>query len=190
MARILAFAGSARKDSINKQLVRLGASKAEALGARVTLIDLNDYPMPLYHGDLEDAEGVPGNARKLRTLMLEHDGLLIACPEYNSSITPLLKNTIDWCSRPDGDTPGGIAYKGKVAALIATSAGALGGLRGLDLAREILSNIGVHVVPMQAAVGHFNTAFNAEGGLTDDRTGKFFESVIELLVRTCDGLKG
>jgi NAD(P)H-dependent FMN reductase len=190
MARILAFAGSARKDSINKKLVKLGASKAEALGAHVTLIDLNDYPMPLYHGDLEDSEGVPVNARKLRTLMLEHDGFLIACPEYNSSITPLLKNTIDWCSRPDGETPGGIAYRGKVAALIATSDGNLGGLRGLDHVREILANIGVHVVPMQAAVGNYSKAFDPGRGFTDERTGKFFESVIGLLVKTCDNLKG
>ena len=190
MARILAFAGSARKESINKRLVQLGADKAEALGAQVTVIDLADYPLPIFDEDCESSEGVPDNARKLRNLFLEHDGLLIACPEYNSSITPLLKNVIDWVSRPDGDTPGGIAYRGKIAALIATSPGALGGLRGLDHVREILSNVGTHVVPMQAAVGNFHEAFDDKGGLTDERTSRFFDSVIELLVRTCDRLAG
>lgn len=189
MARILAFAGSARKDSINKRLVQLGARKAEALGAQVTLIDLADFRLPIFDEDLEAAEGVPENARRLRELIIGHDGLLIACPEYNSSITPLLKNTIDWVSRRDGDTPGGIAYRGKVAALIAASGGALGGLRGLDHIREILSNIGVHVVPMQAAVGNFHQAFDETGRLTDERTSRLLDSVIELLVRTCDRLK-
>lgn len=188
MARILAFAGSARKDSINKKLVQLAARKAEAKGATVTYIDLNDYPMPLYHGDLEDSEGVPENARKIRDLFQEHDGLMIACPEYNSSITPLLKNTLDWISRPDGDTPGGVAFKGRVAALMATSGGALGGLRGLDHVREILANVGVHVVPMQAAVGGFDSAIGADGELTNERTASFFESMIDLLIKTCDGL--
>jgi len=190
MARILAFAGSARKGSINKQLVRFGADKARAIGAEVTFVDLNDYPMPLYCGDLEESEGVPENARKLRSLMLEHDGMLIACPEYNSSITPLLKNTLDWVSRPDGDTPGGVAFKGRVAALMATSGGALGGLRGLDHVREILANVGVHVVPMQAAVGGFDSAIGDDGELTNERTVAFFESMIDLLIKTCDGLKG
>jgi len=190
MPRILAFAGSARKDSIHKKLARLGARKAEALGAQVTLIDLADFPLPIFDEDCESAQGVPENARKLRNLILEHDGLLIACPEYNSSITPLLKNVIDWCSRPDSDTPGGAAYKGKVAALIATSPGALGGLRGLDHVREILSNIGVHVVPMQAAIGSFHQVFSDDGELTNDRASALFDSVIGLLVGTCEKLGG
>ena len=190
MARILAFAGSARNDSINKRLVAHGAAQAKGLGAEVTLIDLADYPLPIFDEDCESAEGCPENARKLRELFMSHDGLLIACPEYNSSITPLLKNVIDWVSRPDGDTPGGIAYRGKVAALIAASPGALGGLRGLDHVREILSNVGTHVVPMQAAVGNFHQAFDDKKGLTDERTSGFFDSVMALLVRTSDCLKG
>ena len=82
-------------------------------------------------GDLETAEGVPDTARRIRELMRDHEGLLLACPEYNSSITPLLKNTIDWVSRPAEGAPSLVALKGKVATLMSASPGALGGLRGL-----------------------------------------------------------
>ncbi len=100
MTKILAFAGSARRDSCNKKLLHVAAAKAQNAGAEVTLIDLRDLPMPLYGGDLEEADGLPANATKLKTLMREHSGLFIACPECNSSITPLLKNAIDWASLP------------------------------------------------------------------------------------------
>lgn len=97
--RILAFAGSARKDSLNKRLVKIAAAGAVKAGAHVTILDLKNYPMPLYDGDLEAAEGLPPNAAVVRQLMLEHNGFLIASPEYNGSVSPLLKNVIDWTSR-------------------------------------------------------------------------------------------
>src|SRR5262245_29509779 len=97
--KVLAFAGSARKQSLNKRLVQVAAEGARRAGAEVTLIDLKDYPLPLYDGDLEAGEGLPQNARRLRELMLGHDGFLISSPEYNGSLSPLLKNVIDWCSR-------------------------------------------------------------------------------------------
>ena len=129
MIRILTFAGSARRDSFNKKLAALGAAMARELGAEVTLVDLADYPMPLYDGDLEASEGLPQNAVKLRAMMIEHDALLLATPEYNGSITPLLKNTIDWTSRASDDIGMLAGYRGKVAGLMAASPGALGGLR-------------------------------------------------------------
>src|SRR5262245_6276714 len=98
--RILAFAGSLRADSFNRKLVKPAAEAARAAGADVTLIDLKDYPLPIFDQDLEKAEGLPANARKLKDLFLAHQGLLIVSPEYNSSITAVLKNTIDWVSRP------------------------------------------------------------------------------------------
>ncbi len=102
--RVLAFAGSARVDSYNSKLVKVAAEGVRGAGAEVTLIDLRDFPLPLFDQDLEAAGGLPDNARELKEIMLKHDGLLIAAPEYNSSITPLLKNTIDWVSRPsDGE---------------------------------------------------------------------------------------
>src|SRR4051812_15650015 len=98
--RILAFAGSTRSDSLNKKLVRIAADGARAAGAEVTLVDLRELPMPIYDGDLEAAESLPENAMKLRTLMMSHQGLLISSPEYNSSFSAVLKNAIDWVSRP------------------------------------------------------------------------------------------
>ena len=98
--RILAFAGSLRAESFNKKLARVAAEALRKAGGEVTLIDLRDYPLPLYDGDLEAASGLPENGRKLKSLFLEHQGLLISSPEYNSSIPAVLKNTIDWVSRP------------------------------------------------------------------------------------------
>src|SRR4029078_647363 len=97
--RILAFAGSSRRESFNKKLIKIAAAGAEAAGAMVTLVDLADYAMPLFNQDTETEQGLPEQAVALKKLFLENDGLLLSCPEYNSGITPLLKNTIDWVSR-------------------------------------------------------------------------------------------
>lgn len=167
--RILAFAGSARADSFNSKLVRNAADGARSAGADVTVLNLKDYPLPLYDQDLEQEEGMPENATKLKLLFLEHDGLLIASPEFNSSITPLLKNTIDWVSRPGEDEPMLAAYQGKVTAIMATSPGGLGGLRGLVHLRSILGSIGVIVLPDQMAVPQAFNAFNEDGSLTDEK---------------------
>ena len=126
-------------------------------------------PLPIYDGDLEAAEGLPANARKLKDLFLAHDGLLIAAPEYNSSITPLLKNTIDWVSRSASGEPPLACYDGKVAALMSASPGNLGGLRGLTVVRLCLSSIRVLVLPDQVAVPHANDAFAEDGRLKDEK---------------------
>ncbi|MCE9518722.1 MAG: NAD(P)H-dependent oxidoreductase, partial [Verrucomicrobia bacterium] len=129
--KILAFAGSTRAGSFNKKLIRIAADAARAAGAEVTLIDLRDYPLPLFDGDLEDENGLPENAKKLKALMRESDGFLISSPEYNSSITAVLKNAIDWASRQEtDDEPSLVAFRGKAAVLMSASPGALGGLRG------------------------------------------------------------
>ena len=165
--RILAFAGSARSGSFNKRLVAIAAAGARAAGADVTLIDLRDYPLPLYDGDLEERDGLPAHARKLKDLFLANQGLLISAPEYNSSITPLLKNTIDWVSRPvTGEAPLN-CFDGKVAALLSASPGALGGLRGLVHVRAILQNIRVLTIPEQVAVPNAAEAFAPDGSLKD-----------------------
>ncbi len=166
---VLAFAGSARADSYNAKLVKVAAEGARDAGAEATFVDLRDYPLPLFDQDLEAAEGLPDNAHKLKEIMLEHDGLLIASPEFNSSITPLMKNTIDWMSRASNGEKGLAAYEGKVAAIMSASPGRLGGLRGLVHLRSILSNIGVLVIPDQVAVGQAHEAFGPDGSLTDER---------------------
>ena len=167
--RILALAGSARRKSYNHQLVQVAAEGARTAGADVTVLILRDFPLPLFDEDLEREQGTPQNATKLKQLFFDHDGLLIASPEYNSSITPLLKNTIDWVSRPaDGESPLA-AYKGKVAALMAASPGGLGGLRGLVHVRSILSSIGVIVLPVQMAIPRAFEAFDDQGQLKDEK---------------------
>lgn len=184
MPKILAFAGSARKDSVNKKLIRIAADKTREAGGDVTLIDLRDYPMPLYDGDLEASDGLPENAEKLYKLFLENDGLLLACPEYNSSITPLWKNTIDWVSRPRPNEPRLAAFQNKTAGLLAASPGALGGLRGLVHVRSILGNIGVLVIPNQLAVPKAYDAFADDGTLQDEGLVKKIAAVTKELVET------
>jgi chromate reductase, NAD(P)H dehydrogenase (quinone) len=166
--KILAFAGSARKESFNKKLVKIAAEGAKNAGAEVTYLDFRDLPLPLYDEDIEAAEGLPDNVRKLKALMKAHHGFVIACPEYNSSITPLLKNAIDWASRPEPEEPPLACFNEKVAVLMSTSPGALGGLRGLVHVRSILSNIGVLVLPGQKAVGNAYQVFDESGKLKDE----------------------
>ena len=167
--RILAFAGSLRRDSFNKKLVPIAAKGAREAGAEVTLIALKDFPLPLFDQDLEAEQGMPENGKKLKHLFIDHDGLLIAAPEYNSSVTAVLKNAIDWVSRPAPGEPSLVAFKGKVATLMSASPGALGGLRGLVHVRSILGNIGVIVLPEQIAVAQAHEAFNPDGSLTDPK---------------------
>jgi NAD(P)H-dependent FMN reductase len=123
--RILALAGSLRKDSFNKKLVPIAAHGARKAGAEVTILDLKDFPLPLFDKDLEAEQGMPKNGQKLKHFFIEHDGLLIASPEYNSSITGVLKNAIDWVSRPAPGEPPLVAFRRKVACLMSASPGAL-----------------------------------------------------------------
>lgn len=165
--RILAFSGSLRKESFNQKLVSIAAEGAREAGAEVTLISLRDFPMPLMDEDLEAAHGMPEHAQTLKNLFLGHDGLLLACPEYNSSITPALKNAIDWVSRTQGQEPRLAAYQHKVASLMSASPGGLGGIRGLVTVRSILGNIGVTVLPDQICISNAHEAFDERGALKD-----------------------
>lgn len=176
--RILAFAGSARRESFNKKLLAAVVEATRVGGAAVTVLDLNDLPMPLYHGDLEDAEGMPPNAQKFVDLVLAHDGLLIASPEYNSQMTPLLKNTIDWSTRGDVNP-----LSGKVAAVVSASPGNFGGIRSMTLARALLVHLGCIVVPAQCILPHADKAFDEKGALKDERVRKSADAVAQELVR-------
>jgi len=189
MAKLLFFAGSARKGSINKKLAALAAKLATEKGAEVTLIDLKDFEMPLYDGDLEEEQGLPENAKRLKQLFIEHDGFFIASPEYNSSFSPLLKNALDWISRvqDEKETPL-VAYTGKVAALAATSPGGLGGLRGLVALRMMLGNIGVSVIPSQVAIASGFDAFDEAGNLKDEGQTGMLSATIEAFIKTTDRL--
>jgi chromate reductase len=174
--KILAFAGSTRTDSWNKKLIKIAVQGARGAGAQVTLIDLRDFPMPLFEEDLE-AKGLPESAKGFKRLMLDHSGLLISSPEYNSSVSGVLKNAIDWASRSGpGEAPLG-AFVGKVAGLVAASPGVLGGLRGLIHLRAILGNIKVLVLPDQVAVSKAHEAFTPEGMLRDAKQQAAVERV-------------
>lgn len=188
--RVLVFAGSTRTASFNKKLARVAADGARQAGADVTLVDLRDHALPLYDGDLEDAHGVPAPAMELKRLFKAHHGLLLACPEYNSSITGVLKNTIDWVSRPvEGEAPLE-AFKGKVVGLLSASPGALGGLRGLVTVRSILSNVGCLVLPDQVAVGKAHEAFDDQGQLKEQKQAKLVNRLAGEVVRVAGKLAG
>jgi NAD(P)H-dependent FMN reductase len=182
--RILAFSGSARRESLNRKFLAVAVQFTREAGGEVTLVDLNEYPLPIYHGDLEDADGIPANGKKLIDLIAKHDGLLIASPEYNSMISPLLKNTIDWCTRDD-ENP----FIGKVAAVLSASPGAFGGIRSLQLAQQLLLKLGCHVVPLQTTLPHADKAFDASDQLTDARALKSARTLAATLIDLTGKLK-
>jgi chromate reductase, NAD(P)H dehydrogenase (quinone) len=188
--RILAFAGNLRRESYNKKLERIAAAGARAAGAEVTEVDLRDYPLPVFDEDLERSAGAPENARKLKQLFVEHQGLLIAAPEYNSSITAVLKNTIDWVSRPvPGEAPL-LGFTGKAAVLMSASPGGLGGLRGLVHVRSILGNIGVLVLPDQIAVAKAFEVFADDGALKDAKLQAGIQGLGKVLANLLVKLSG
>ncbi|MFK8066625.1 MAG: NADPH-dependent FMN reductase [Gammaproteobacteria bacterium] len=170
MIKILAFSGSSRKDSVNKKMVKIAAQGAEEAGAEVTYIDLADYPMPIYNGDLEDAEGLPKGAQKFKKILTDHDGVLISTPEYNSSFPALLKNAIDWASRSESaDETRLSAYQNKIAAIMCATPGGSGGMKGLMMLRLQLEHIGVIVLPNQQSISQAFNAFDEQGNLIDSK---------------------
>lgn len=188
--KIVAFAGSLRAGSFNKKLIAIAAEAARAAGADVTVVDLRDLALPVFDQDIEDASGLPEGAKRFKALLRASDGFLIACPEYNSSITAALKNAIDWASREEtDDEPSLVAFRGKAAALFAASPGALGGMRGLVTVRSILGNIGVHVLPEHVTVSVAHQAFDEAGKLKDERKAKQVASLAQALVTFVTKLK-
>ena len=190
MPKILCFAGSTGSKSVNKRLAQVATKMAKAAGAEITYIELNEYPMPLYDSDLEAKSGLPENAKALKALFIKHDAFLISSPEYNSSVTGVLKNAIDWVSRAEQGEKGLVAFAGKTAGLISASPGALGGLRGLVHLRAILGNIGVLVISEQAAVSAASEAFDSDGNLKDEGTRKRVENVVKRLIEVTTKLYG
>ena len=168
--RILAFGGSLRRDSYNQKLAAVAAAGAREAGAEVTVISLRDFALPVFDEDLEAASGMPEAAKRLKAIFRDHDGLIIASPEYNSSITAALKNAIDWVSRGESDDePSLSALTGKTAVVCSASPGGLGGMRGLVHLRAILGSIGITVLPDQIAIGKAYEAFTPDGALVDEK---------------------
>ncbi len=190
--RLLFFAGSSRTGSYNQRLAELGAKIAEANGIASTFADIGEYPMPLYNGDDEATSGPPENAYKFKELMAAHTGIFIASPEYNSSITPLLKNTLDWVSRVREPAPSGAeVYKTRVFALGSASPGGMGGLRSLTTVRQVLElGLGALVLPDQFAVSRAKDAFDADGHLHNKESQEIFKALIQKLARAAHVLHG
>jgi chromate reductase, NAD(P)H dehydrogenase (quinone) len=186
--KLLALCGSARRESCNRRLLAAAVAAARAAGAEITELDLRADLLPLYDGDLEAQHGLPAAARELKQVFAAHDGFLIASPEYNGFFSPLLKNTLDWVSRPAADLPAP-PYAGKTAALLAASPGALGGIRGLPHLRLLLSNLGVTVSPAQMALGRTDQAFAADGRLADPAQQATLEKTVADLIRLTKALK-
>lgn len=180
--RILVFAGSAREDSLNKKLARIAARCVNDAGGEATFVDLRDFPLPLYDGDLEAREGMPPFAQQLRDLFLAHPGLLIASPENNGSVTALLKNTIDWLSREFEGRSGLEPYRGKVAAIMGASPGGFGAISSLAQLRPILGKLNVLVIPEQFTLSKADQAFKEDGAFVDERNLKAVAAVAKRLV--------
>jgi chromate reductase len=184
--RLLFFAGSTREGSYNKKLARLGQHIAKANGIEAVFVDLRDYPLPIYNGDLEANEGPPQKAREFKALLGEYQGVFIASPEYNSSVTPLLKNTLDWVSRVKEKGETGLeVYKSRVFAISGASPGYYGAMRSLLNLRQILAiGLGALVIPEQIAVPRAADAFEADGSLKDKGQQALCKSVVEALAVT------
>lgn len=180
--RLLAFGGSLRAASYNQKLATIAADAARDAGADVTLIALRDFRMPLFDEDLEASEGMPEAAQKLKALFAKHDGLLIASPEYNSTITAALKNAIDWVSRATSPDEKPLSVlSGKKAAIMSASPGGYGGARSLAQLRPFLENIGVTVLPDQVSIPKAYEAFTEDGQLVDPEQAAAVKSLSEKL---------
>lgn len=184
--KLAVFAGSLRAGSYNKQLARAAAAVAEKAGASVTLMDLKDYPMPVYNQDDETASGLPEHAKRFQDVLRASHGFIIASPEYNSSIPGGLKNAIDWASRSAPTEPL-VAFRKKTALLLSASPGNLGGIRSLATLRSILSNIGTLVLSEQLAVPRAHEAF-VDGALKDPKQQATLERFVAELVRVTSRL--
>jgi NAD(P)H-dependent FMN reductase len=188
-ANILVFAGSLRRDSFNKKLAAVAARAIDQAGGKATLIDLRDYPLPIYDGDVEIESGPPDNAFKLQELIAAQHGLVVVSPEYNHSMPALVKNTLDWVSR----TPrarGANPFAGKVAAMMSASPGGLGGIQSLDHLQRVLNVLGCLVLPSSVALPHADEAFDAIGQLKDEGVSRRVSRLAEQLVATAGKLHG
>jgi chromate reductase, NAD(P)H dehydrogenase (quinone) len=181
--RVLAFAGSLRRASLNKRVLKAAIKGAERAGAEVTHIDLRDYPMPVYNSDDHERDGFDANALRLQGLLVEHDGLLVASPEYNGSLPAALKNAIDWASRQSDRYDRSKIFRGKVAGVMSASPGSLGGVRSLAHLRGVLTSVGVVVLPQEVAVTFAEEKFAGDGEeMTDERVKGNLEALGAALV--------
>jgi chromate reductase, NAD(P)H dehydrogenase (quinone) len=189
--KILAFAGSLRKHSFNRRVLRAAVEGAQKAGAEVTSVDLRDYPMPVYNTDDHEAFGLDENALKFQSLIYRHEGLLIASPEHNGSFPAALKNVIEWASRPNDMYERGRVFPGKVACVMSASPGAFGGVRSLAHLRGVLTSVGVLVMPAEVSVPFVGDKFDGDDEqMKDERTRQALESLGASLVEILKKSRG
>lgn len=177
MKKITLISGSTRTNSVNTKLAHVANNLLQNNNIEGNLIDLKDYSLPIYNGDLEEQDGVPVNAKEIYGLIKNSDGIIFTSPEYNGLPTPLLINLISWVSRISPNV-----FENKKAAILSASPGGLGGLRGLNHLRTLLNNIGTHVIPKQIAIGSAFDAFDDQGNLKDEQQNKAIESIVKSLI--------
>ena len=159
--KILVIPGSLRSGSLNARLAAAAAYEFAQAGAEVTRISLGDFPLPIYDGDLQTKSGVPKHAINLKRMIGTHHGVLIVTPEYNSSVPPLVKNTIDWVSRvQDAQETRGQVFRERAFAIAAASESRLGGTRSLAALRLILTACHATVIPNQLALSFAADAYD------------------------------
>ena len=181
MVKILVFAGSTRKDSVNKKVARTCTKILEGLGTKATFIDLKDYDMPLYDGDIEEEKGLPKNTKKLKEVIKEHEGLVIVSPEYNAGMSGVLKNVIDWVTRKEQGEEALLA--GKTAAILAATPGSMGGIRGLYHLRHVLTGIRMQVLPTQLGIPNAYGLFDEQGKINDEETKEKITNYMKELIK-------
>jgi len=176
--KLLVFSGSLRKDSVNKKFAREALRLAKELGAEGEFIDLKDYPMPVYDGDIEESTGIPETTKALSKKIAEADALIISTPEYNASIPGSLKNTVDWLSR---DKP--VTMTGKHLLILAASPGAVGGMRALWHTRQPFEMLGMHVYPTMQGLPMAYGAFDENGTLKEEKTVAGLKKLLEAYIK-------
>jgi chromate reductase len=188
--RILLFAGSLRTGSFNRQLADLAEKCLSAAGGDVDHISLRDYPMPIYDGDEEAADGPPDAAKALHARFCAAQGIFIVSPEYNAGTPPLLKNAIDWVSRVRDHGGQPAAFERPAFAIASASPGGLGGYRGLMTLRQTLVlQLGAVVVPQMVSVSKAHEAFEDDGSLKDERSAGFLRTLSAKLVKLAQGVE-
>ncbi|HEU5048454.1 MAG TPA: NAD(P)H-dependent oxidoreductase [Rickettsiales bacterium] len=175
--KLLCFAGALRKDSYNKKFVREAMRFAREAGAETEFVDLKDYPMPPYDGDIESTTGIPETTSALAKRIAAADALIISTPEYNGSIPGILKNVVDWLSR---EKP--VSLTNKPLLLLAASPGALGGVRSLWHTRVPFEVLGVHVFPNMMGLQNASTAFDEQGKLKEEKPTQQLKKLVEQFI--------
>jgi NAD(P)H-dependent FMN reductase len=186
-AKILAFSGSSRKGSLNKMLLDIAVRELRALGAEVSVVDLREFALPIYDGDVE-AAGMPEGARRLHAIFKAHNALLICTPEYNGGVAPMTKNALDWVSRPMNGDPNLAAIMGKAVTILSAAAGLVGGSRQQQQLRVSFQVMRCIAVPETVNIPLAHTAFNEDGSLKDKATHDMVVLAVKSLKSVADRL--